>query len=238
MLLLLMALTFVSREVVVDGTAHRYQVALPDGYESRTHWPVILFLHGVDERGDDGLLPTQIGLGRRMRDSVVDVPAIVIFPQCPTTTSWTGDGRRIALAALEATLCEEGERADGRHVALTGLSMGGAGALLLASEHAPRFTRVAAVCGWVRPTEELLTRHPDAQLTYEGVARATSSLPLWLFHGSADATVPVRESRLLHAARLREATAESCYSELAGVGHGAWITAYADQKVIDWLLGK
>jgi predicted peptidase len=230
MFLFVMALTFVTRSLVVDGVAHRYQVAVPARFEAGL--PVILFLHGAGERGDDGLLQTTVGLPRLLRDGAVCVRAIVVMPQCPATSSWTGGGRVIALAALSAAVAEF--RGDASRVALTGMSMGGAGALLLAAEHPDRFTRVLAVCPWVRTPPSLVGSHPDHGLSYDAVARRTASLPLWLIHGEADPLVPVSESRRLYAARPRES--ETCLTELKGVGHGAWDSAYGRSDVVEWLV--
>src|SRR6266436_9880763 len=58
---------FLDRRVSVAGQSHHYQVFVPFTYTPSQRWPVILFLHGAGERGDDGLLPTQVGLGAAVR---------------------------------------------------------------------------------------------------------------------------------------------------------------------------
>src|SRR3546814_4051248 len=73
---------FVQREVVVDGRSHRYQVFVPAA-ASAAKPPVILFLHGSGERGDDGIKPTLAGLGPHVRANAGRFPAIVVFPQVP-----------------------------------------------------------------------------------------------------------------------------------------------------------
>src|SRR5260370_17524288 len=54
---------FLDRRVTVAGRSYHYQVFVPFSYNPSQRWPVILFLHGGGEGGDDGLLPTQVGLG-------------------------------------------------------------------------------------------------------------------------------------------------------------------------------
>ncbi|HEX8155328.1 MAG TPA: alpha/beta fold hydrolase [Thermoanaerobaculia bacterium] len=231
-MLVLLAMTFVTREVAVEGRAHRYQVALPAAPRNPGDAPIVLFLHGAGERGNDNVAQTTAGLGPVLKAR--GAQAIVVFPQCPEGESWLGEGRRIAMAALEATLRELGER----RVVLTGMSMGGAGALLLATEHPRRFAKILAACPWVRTPPRLAGEHPDTPFTYADVAKSTAGIPLWLFHGEADALVPVQESRNLYAARLaiEGPRGETCFTELKGVGHGAWDAAYA--QGLDWLVER
>src|SRR3546814_5158050 len=80
---------FVQREVVVDGRSHRYQVFVPAA-ASAAKPPVILFLHGSGERGDDGIKPTLAGLGPHVRANAGSFPAIVVFPQAPENGEWRG----------------------------------------------------------------------------------------------------------------------------------------------------
>ena len=74
---------FLDRRVSVAGQPHHYQVFVPFTYTPSQRWPVILFLHGAGERGDDGLLPTQVGLGAAIRQNAARFPAVIVFPQLP-----------------------------------------------------------------------------------------------------------------------------------------------------------
>jgi predicted peptidase len=40
----------------------RYQVFVPRDWNKNQKWPVILFLHGAGERGDDGLIQTEVSI--------------------------------------------------------------------------------------------------------------------------------------------------------------------------------
>ncbi len=95
---------FLDRSIVVDGVEYLYQVYVPRGYGPSEAWPVILFLHGAGERGDDGLLQTQVGLGSAIRMNPERWPAIVVFPQVPEGMTWQGSPGRVAMAALDATV--------------------------------------------------------------------------------------------------------------------------------------
>src|SRR5687768_5243652 len=94
--------TFVTRTVVVEGSAHLYQVWLPPGFDAKKKWPAILFLHGSGERGSDNEKQVAVGLGPALRTGTISVPAVVIFPQCPEEGYWIVPERKIAIAALDA----------------------------------------------------------------------------------------------------------------------------------------
>src|SRR5260370_30541416 len=74
---------FLDRRVSVAGPSHHYQVFVPFSYTASQRWPGILFLHAPGERGDDGVLPTQVGLGPAVRQNAARFPAIIVFPHVP-----------------------------------------------------------------------------------------------------------------------------------------------------------
>jgi predicted peptidase len=133
---------FLNRAVEIRGTTSRYQVYVPQTYDPARRWPVILVLHGAGERGSDGLVQTEVGLGSAIRRFVDRYPAIVVFPQTPTGERWTGVAGDVAMAALDRTIGEFS--IDERRVYLTGLSMGGNGSWYLAWRHPERWAARSA----------------------------------------------------------------------------------------------
>jgi len=126
---------------LVDGTeTRRYQVFVPNDYTPSLRWPVILFLPGGGQQGDDGLLQTQVGLGSAIRLHADRWPAIVVFPQVRPGKRWNAQDAAWALKALEQTQREFAT--DPNRVYLTGLSGGGAGAYYLAYRDPGRFAAV------------------------------------------------------------------------------------------------
>jgi predicted peptidase len=214
---ILMTGHFVAHGVTVDGAERRYQVWVPAAYEPSRRWPAILFLHGIGERGDDGIAQTTVGLGHALREGKVDPPAIIIFPQCPLNGDWTGLGQRIAIAALEQAMKDYS--IDRRRVSLTGISMGGGGVWALAAEQPRRFSAIAPICGW-------------AQRPHDAVAKKLDRIPIWIFHGSDDTVIPVTQSRAM--ADLLGANA--AYTEFPGVKHNSWDPAYMTTGVVEWLV--
>ncbi|NTW86967.1 MAG: prolyl oligopeptidase family serine peptidase [Holophagaceae bacterium] len=230
---------FLERDLTHGGHRYRYQLYLPAEYPTRTDWPVILYLHGAGERGADGLRPTQAGLGAAIRRAPKRFPAIVVFPQVPPGTQWTGAQADMALAALDRVLGEYRVNAD--RVYLTGLSMGGHGTWYLAYRHPERFAAAAPICGWTRD----LASHgfmepvvpPEAGPALPALARRLARLPLWIFHGDQDTVVPVEGSRAAVEA-LKAVSADVRYTEYPGLNHNSWDATYASDAFVTWLFAQ
>ncbi|HEX7880735.1 MAG TPA: alpha/beta fold hydrolase [Candidatus Eisenbacteria bacterium] len=196
----------------------RQLVYLPPGYDADTTraWPLILFLHGSGERGNEldrvatNGLPKELAAGR-------EVPAVVLSPQCPAGVRWEGD---LMVEALNALIDDAlvRYRIDPRRVYLTGLSMGGFGAWALAAAHPDRFAAVAPVCG---------AGDPD-------LAFRMRRLPIWAFHGAKDTVVPVSATQEMAdaMARVHGDMRTTIYPE---AGHDSWSATYANPELYDWL---
>jgi predicted peptidase len=232
---------FLDRLVTVDGSVYRFRVFVPQGWSTTTVWPVILSLHGAGGYGSDGVSQTAEGLAPAIRRHPERFPALAVFPQSPAsgTPGWQEIGGRIALAALDKTI--EEFRGDRSRITLTGLSIGGNGAWYLAYHHPERFAGLLVVCGFV--SERKGTMYPILYPSLvpgladpsTAVAQRLAHIPTWIFHGDADHTVPVEQSRRM-AAALRALGAPVQYTELAGVDHNAWDYTYDRADVARWLL--
>jgi predicted peptidase len=231
---------FLDRQVTVAGRAHRYQVFVPASYTRSQQWPVILFLHGGGERGDDGLFQTQVGLGAAIRKYPARFPAIVVFPQVPKESLWVGAPAVVAMAALDQTHREF--RTDPDRVYLTGLSMGGNGLWYLAYRHPFRFAALMPICSWLTPFPGwdhpfAPVVPPDSGAPFEALARQLRHIPTWIVHGEVDDVVPVEQSRQA-AAALKAAGAPAQYLELPGTEHNSWDATYASPTIISWLFAQ
>ena len=231
---------FLDRTIRIGAHDYPYVVYVPRDFDRARKWPVILFLHGAGERGSDGLRPTQIGLSAAIRSDSSRVPAIVVFPQVPSDERWIGEPADAAMAALDAATKEF--HGDRNRTYLTGLSMGGYGTIHLALAHPERFAALVVVCGGLLPhaTTVSVQRSPlipaDAG-PYAFVARALRDKPVWLFHGAADQTIPVDESRHIYAELQSAGAKDAHYNEYPGVGHNAWDKAYFEPSMWQWLFG-
>src|SRR5690606_36038802 len=99
--------SFVAREVVVDGAAHRYQVFVPARTAVRGKPAVILFLHGSGERGGDNRKQLTVGLPPHVLAHADDFPAIVVVPQAPEGSEWN-QVADVTFAQLDAATREFG----------------------------------------------------------------------------------------------------------------------------------
>ncbi len=228
----------VDRAIVVDGMTYRYMLFIPRVAAPPAGLPVVLFLHGMGERGSDNERPAHYSLGAYLRLHSDSFPAAVVITQVPADSYWTGQPARVALRALAATMREV--HGNPRRVYLTGLSMGGYGSWELAVAQPELFAAAAIICGGVlAPAWDAHLRvHTVPSGTtdpYAWVAGRLGGLPVWVFHGDADRTVPVTESRRMVDA-LTRAGSDVRYTEYPGVGHNAWDRTYADPALWQWLL--
>jgi predicted peptidase len=230
---------FLNRMVTIAGEDFRYQVYVPAGFTPRRKWPLILFLHGAGERGEDGLRPTDVGLGTAIRRNAYRFPAIVVFPQArPDSGGWRGDAAAAALRALDRTIAEF--QGDPHRLYLTGLSMGGSGTLRVAAEYPDRFAALVPICPdfdgeLTRPDPRSPDDPPSA--TFNALAQAVGRLPIWVFQGEDDeAPLPAVTRRLVRT--LERYATEVRYTEYPRVGHNAWDRAYAEAALIPWLFAQ
>ncbi len=232
---------FLNREVQVAGVTYRYLVYVPREWTKDKKWPVILSLHGVGERGDDGLFSAEIGLAKGIRRKASAYPFVAVFPQCRPGMTWSDNAMQdMAMAALEATIKQF--RGDRERLHLTGLSMGGFGAWDMAIRYRGTWATVVVVCGGLKPLTafpEIHSQQIDLNLPdpYAETAKHIGNVPVWIFHGAKDATVPVEESRRMNDA-LRAAGITVRFTEYPDVGHNAWDKAYLEPELPAWMLAQ
>jgi len=232
---------FLNRTVVVGKTTYRYQVYVPAHWNKNQTWPIILFLHGAGERGEDGFMQTDVGIGTAIRTRNERFPAIVVMPQCRKNVWWTSpDMEAQALKALEQSTKEF--HGDSRRTYLTGLSMGGYGTWAIAGKYPNKFAAIAPICGGIRIPERLrnlpgMPVQPEGVDVYAEAAKKLGPIPTWIFHGDKDPAVPVEESRKM-AEALKAAGGHYKYTEYPGVQHNSWDKAYAEPEFVTWLLAQ
>jgi predicted peptidase len=235
---------FLDRTLTLQGVTYKYQVFIPEDWTPHHKWPVILALHGAGERGDDGVLQTDVGMGTAIRTNRSAIEAIVVMPQCRKNLWWTLPPMDdLAMSALQEATKEF--HGDTQRTYLTGLSMGGFGAWYLAEKYPGRFAALIVICGGIRPPAAALNAYPDlAKVTppdspksYSTAAARVGKIPVWIFHGADDNTVPVAESQRMNEA-MKQIGAEVHYTEYPGVGHASWDRAYDEPKLFPWLFSK
>jgi predicted peptidase len=228
---------FLDRTLTLNGTTYKYQVFVPENWTAKKKWPIILFLHGAGERGDDGLIQTEVGIGTAIRKERSRFPAIVVMPQCRKELWWTQAAMPdVAMATLDAATKEF--RGNPQRTYLTGLSMGGYGTWYLAGKYPGRFAAIVPICGGVLMPEQSRQQPADDRTPYlEAAKKIGPNVPVWIFHGADDPVVPVTESRRMYEA-IKALGGEVHYTEYPGVAHKSWDKAYAEPQLMTWILSK
>lgn len=234
---------FLAREVTSHGRTFRYRVWLPPRFTRLHRWPVILFLHGSGECGEDNAQQLNAGLPAFLAKNPTRYRAVVVIPQAPCNTEWYGVNEDQAVAALDQTIREF--RGDPRRVILTGLSLGGAGTWYFA-RHSQRWAALVPVCGEVvRAADDVFPVVPPHDLAallqskdpYAALAARIGQTPVWAFHGAHDPVISVEQSRRMVTA-LRAHGDSARYTEYADGEHNIWDRAYADAVLPKWMLSQ
>lgn len=228
---------FLNKCIEVEGEPFRYVVYVPYEYDESKAWPMIVFLHGAGERGSDGLIQTEVGIGTALRRYPGRYPAIVLMPQCPGGAFFDQ-----IVPAMEAAIekTREEYRIDDKRIYLTGLSMGGYGTWLWGALRTDLFAALMPICGG-GDIEEIL-RLADRNAGYdfgtlEDCVQALAKIPIWAFHGADDEAVPPEKSRQM-VELVRAAGGDAQYTEFPETGHNSWDKAYAHRKAIQWLFSQ
>lgn len=216
-----------SRTVMVGADEFDYQVFIPAQISSFEKPPVIIFLHGIGQRGSGGFVPTNGAGGALARHYFSQVPAIVLLPQCRQGSFWSdAQMDEMAMKSLAQTVEEFG--ADERRIYLTGVSMGGYGVWHFAARYPGKFAALVSLCGG-----SSLTKGDR----FTPLAEKVGKTPAWLFHGADDKVVEVSESRQIVAA-LEANCGNVRYSEYPKVGHNVWLNVVTEPDLISWLLAQ
>jgi predicted peptidase len=199
-----------------DGKEAKYMVFVPESYKGDKPFPLILFLHGAGETGDDGEKQSKVGIGPAIRKHEKTFGFITVMPQSQKRT-WgadTEDGKR-ALAILEEV--DKKYKVDDKRVYLTGLSMGGFGTWSMAAKYPEKWAAIAPICGGGNVN----------------AASKIKDIPCWCFHGGTDNVVLPKRSQDMIAA-LKAAGGDPKYTEYPGVGHNSWDKAYGTAELYEW----
>ncbi|MFA7227944.1 MAG: prolyl oligopeptidase family serine peptidase [Melioribacteraceae bacterium] len=191
----------------------KYLLYLPVSYKNGDKFPLMIFLHGSGERGDNLELVKKHGPPRLIEEGK-DFPFIIVSPQCPQGIRWKTN---TLIALLDEIIGNY--NVDEDRIYITGLSMGGYGTWKLANEIPERLAAVIPICGW-----------GDSWTICE-----IGDLPVWAFHGEKDNVVPSQKtSDLINALKRCGGNARvTLYPE---AGHDSWTETYNNPEIYEWLL--
>lgn len=234
---------FEKREFInKKGEVLPYRILYPRDYDSNKKYPLVLFLHGAGERGNDNEKQLVHGVKVFLEpENREQFPAIVIAPQCPADSYWASvkfertkypldldfnydyditQGLRLAMDLVRHTIKKEA--VDKKRVYITGLSMGGMGTFEAVYRFPKRFAAAVAVCGGA---------------DVEAYRKKHAKIPFRLYHGEVDGVVAVDHSRAMYA-KLQSLGSEVAYKEYPGVNHNSWENAYAEADLLSWLFAQ
>jgi predicted peptidase len=217
-----------------DSASHklRYRLLKPENYDAGKKYPLVVFLHGAGERGEDNDAQLVHGVKEfTTPENRKKYPSFLIAPQCPRGKSWAAIGRtdkslerqdqpadslRLTLDLVQALQKEFS--IDAKRIYITGLSMGGYGTWDALSRKPDLFAAAVPICGGGDPK----------------VAGRFKHVPIWVFHGKQDRAVRASRSQEMIEA-LKKAGGSPRYTEYPDVGHNSWDRAYKDPEMIAWL---
>lgn len=214
-----------------EGTTLPYRLMLPDDYNEKESYPLILFLHGAGERGTDNVTQMKNVF---QKISTKNRGAILIAPQCDPENQWVdtpwaegpystdevpeSNELQAVMALIE--YIQENYSVDKTRIYATGLSMGAFGVWDLMVRHNDVFAAGVACCGGGDPSKGELLK----------------DTPMFVFHGDADPTVPVAGSRDTVNAIIEAGGEVVFYKEYPNYPHGIWDIAFEEVGLFDQLL--
>jgi hypothetical protein len=234
-----------------QGSSLPYRIYIPEGNDPNKKYPLVLTLHGMGERGNDNnwqLTANKMSTSWAEPGIQRKNPCFVIAPQCPVTSGWTDSPvYEVLINLVESTLTKY--NIDEDRVYITGLSMGGYGTWNCISLRPDLFAAAVPIAGWGNTSKGPVLKN----------------MPIWAFHGQADNTVSVDNSRFMVEAIVNqgiEAIYTNCYyvdtrampadklnnnlmarssliyAELYGYSHNVWDYAYNSSTMFDWVFSK
>lgn len=217
-----------------------YRIMYPHDFDKTKTYPLVLFLHGAGERGDDN--EKQLVHGSRLfQDSLEKYPAIVVFPQCPKTDYWANlyrpdrggskrtfdffyDSNPNPSMKLTLSLMDEMLKKpfiDNERFYVAGLSMGGMGAFELSWRMQDKVAAAMPICGGgdVKKAAEM------------------TRVPYWVFHGKKDDIVnPEYSVNMVKA--INEAGGDAKITLYWDANHNSWDPAFAEPDFLKWMFSQ
>ncbi|MEM9141433.1 MAG: prolyl oligopeptidase family serine peptidase [Bacteroidota bacterium] len=204
------------QETVIEERL-RYYLYFPSDYESKpkNDFPLLLFLHGGGESGDSLQTIKKNGPPKMIVEGK-EFPFLILAPQNPYRKKWWNV--RAVNQLLDSVIRRN--RVDPNRIYLTGLSRGGGAVWEMAVQYPNKFAALAVVCG--------MSPVPYASWI-------DKNLPIWVFHGEEDTSIPFSESETMVAA-LRQMGYNVRFTAYPEVGHDAWVPAYQTEELYTWFM--
>jgi predicted peptidase len=217
-----------------NGGSIPYQFYIPQNSSKDQLYPLVLFLHGAGELGNDNR-SQMVGFPHNFADArnQKDYPAFFLAPQCPVGDAWASfpgypdsttspqptHPTRLTIELIEKVLSEY--NIDPQRIYVIGLSLGGEGTFDIVSRRPDLFAAAVPICG------------------IADIARASDvkDVSFWIFHGEKDDINSVTYSRMMVQA-LEDIGVSPKYTEYAGSGHSIWNRVYLEPELLPWMFSQ
>jgi len=214
----------------IDHSQQAYALYIPKSFDPAKRHPLVVSLHS--EESNHRLNMKQVfgvssrygeldSLNMRYSPPLPDTDFLVACPLARGTMGYEGIAEQDVYDVLAEV--ERHYPIDPDRVYLTGVGMGGGGALRLALTRPDVWAGVLAVC-------------PSAPPGLEELAPNALDLPIRLVHGEQDPIVPVESVRRWHRVLL-DLRDPAEYLEFPLFRHNAWDAAYKDGAGFAWFAG-
>ncbi|QED37888.1 phospholipase [Antarcticibacterium arcticum] len=214
-----------------------YRILFPKDFSEDKKYPLVLFLHGAGERGNNN--ESQLTHGSKLfLKKAEEFPAIVIFPQAPKDDYWAKvevkrdsipyqfnfkneEEPTKALHLVQALLnsVTQKDYIDQNRIYVGGLSMGAMGTFELLSRQPQMFAAAFAICGGADP----------------GIVKNyRPGFNIWIFHGEKDDVVLPEYSKIM-AREINSRGGNAKLSLYPNDNHNSWDSAFAEPYLLKWL---
>ena len=236
---------YIKKVFIRGNDSMPYRLLLPRDFDSSKKYPMVLFLHGEEQRGSDNVKQLSIGSQQFLQGNIRRrYPAIVVFPQCPENSFWSNviiakekktkktlyqfqpDGEPTKAMDLVMDLQRNLMQTlpvDSNEIYVMGLSMGGMGTFEIVRRMPQVFAAAVPIAGGADSS----------------TAKAIRKTAFWIFHGENDNVVPVKFSKdMVIALQSYYTTTDMQFTTYSGVGHNSWEKVFADPELLRWLFAQ
>jgi len=223
------------------STSLPYQIYIPNNMDTSKKYPVVLFMHGLGSVGTNGehITQTVAQFVKNIPNSKYKDEVIIIAPQHPKGQKWvnvdyTKGTYNFASTPMSTYLAAAKELFDREFANLPidtdrvygyGNSMGAFATIYLAMTYPDLYAAIVPVAGGCDPSKAALIK----------------DIPIWLFHGDADKTVPITASQGLYDNLISLGSKNAKLTVYKNVGHSAtacFAAAANTDGLLDWLFAQ
>lgn len=233
---------FEKREFIIENDTLLYRIMYPENFSEDQEYPVVLFLHGAGERGNDN--NTQLALGSSLFTSSENrkkYPSIVVYPQCPKNDYWANLTADRTVKPISFTFKNGGEPnkslkltmllldeliakpfTKNNQIYVMGVSMGGMGTYEILYRKPTTFAAAIPICGGGDP---------------ETTKKYALNTELWIFHGGNDDVVsPHLSINMVNSILLNGGKPN--FTLFGKANHNSWDSTFAEPNLLPWLFTK